>query len=318
MYGTQKVRVTTPKFTEQGIDITRTVVSGQVEKIELTHLIRLTWTGIEQKVVMITADSDVVVYGLNKQPYSTDGFLAYPTDSIGYHYYTVSYSPTNSNTEFAIAAFIDDTVVSMKFPKRQLGIPIRVEYEGKRYTDGDWLNITLQAYESFQCVSYDKADLTATYVTSSKPVAVFSGNIRTWVGESESRDHLAIQLPPVEAFGKQFPIVPVPGRTTGDVIRIIAPEPVTNIRIENSGVEYIEGGLVDNYREVVIPSDVHTTITADHPILVVQISQSQQDDAEPGDPTMLVVTATPQFASDYVFSTPQYSLGGESKLLVLS
>lgn len=310
--------MTTPKYASQRVDISTTVVSGVVERVDISHLLRMVWTEIDGKVIRIQSTDEIVVYGLNKEKYSTDGFLAYPTDVIGYEYYTVSHHPTNSNTEFAVAASYDDTAVSMLLPPgNRLRVPIRVEFRGNTYTNGDWLNITLQAYESFQCVSYDKADLTATYIMSNKPIAAFSGNIRTWVGESNSRDHLAIQLPPTQAYGKQFPIIPTPGRTVGDIIKVIAPTPGTNIRVENSEVKWYESGVVGMYKDFTIPSNNYTTISTDKPALVVQVSQSQQEASEPGDPTMLVVTATPQFTADYVFSTPQYSTieGGKTTLL---
>ena len=304
------MRITTPKYPQRISEIVTTVVSGQVEKIELSYLLRMSWTGIEDKVILIQADDEVVVYGLNKERYSSDGFLAYPTDVIGYEYYTVSHVPSNGNTEFAIAASYDDTMISIRFPDRRLGIPIRVEYDGRTYRGGDVLNFTLQSYQAFQCISYDKADLTGSYIVSDKPVAVFSGNVRTWVGESDSRDHLALQLPPTQAYGKQFPIIPTPNRSVGDVIKVIASVPGTNVRVENTALTWYEIGTMDNYLDFIIPSDSYTTISADQPVLVVQIAQSQQELSEPGDPTMLAVTATPQFTADYVFSTPKYSNGG--------
>ena len=149
------MRITTPKYPQRISEIVTTVVSGQVEKIELSYLLRMSWTGIEDKVILIQADDEVVVYGLNKERYSSDGFLAYPTDVIGYEYYTVSHVPSNGNTEFAIAANYDDTMISIRFPDRRLGIPIRVEYDGRTYRGGDVLNFTLQSYQAFQCISYD-------------------------------------------------------------------------------------------------------------------------------------------------------------------
>ena len=275
----------------------------------------MTWAGTEGKVILIESDDDIVVYGLNKEKFSTDGFLVYPTDVIGYEYYTVSHYPTSSYTEFAVAAKYDDTSISMRLPtKSQFKQPIRVELpDGTSYSNGDWLNVTLQAYEAFQCVSYDGADLTATYIIADKPVAAFSGNVRTWVGESDSRDHLAIQLPPTQAYGKQFAVIPTPGRTVGDIIKVIAPSANTNIRVksENELVQ-LESQFADLYNSFTIYN--YTTISSNNPILVVQVSQSQQDKAEPGDPTMLAVTATPQFTADYVFSTPQYSNGGRQLL----
>lgn len=292
------------------VDKTISVVSGVVEKVVLPPALRIDWINIEGKVILIEADDDIVVYGLNKETFSTDGFLVYPTDVIGYEYYTVSHSPTNSYTEFALAAKYDNTHISMRLPVRRNAIPARVEFNGQTFTSGDWINITLQSYQSFLVASYDRADLTATYILADKPIAAFSGNARTWVGESESRDHLVIQLPPIQAFGKNFPIVPIPARTVGDMVRIVAAEAMTTIRVENKEEKYYEIGTVEHYVDFIIPSDMCTIVTSDKPILVVQISQSQQNMSEPGDPTMLVVTAAAQFTSDYIFSTPSYKPGG--------
>ena len=39
------------------------------------------------KSLFITADSDVVVYAVNKEVYSADAFLALPLDVLGKKYY---------------------------------------------------------------------------------------------------------------------------------------------------------------------------------------------------------------------------------------
>lgn len=39
------------------------------------------------KSLFITADEDVVVYGVNKEIYSADAFLALPLDVLGRKYY---------------------------------------------------------------------------------------------------------------------------------------------------------------------------------------------------------------------------------------
>lgn len=306
--------MTTPKYAEENVDITTTVVSGVVEKVVVPAGLRMNWIDIEGKVVFVQADDEVIVYALNKERFSTDGFLVYPVDVIGYEYFTVSYTPTNSYTEFAIGARYDDTQVSMRLPNRRNSIPIRVEWLGETYSNGDWINITLQAFESFQCASYDKADLTATYISSDKPIAVFSGNARTWVGESPSRDHLAIQLPPVQAYGMRFPIVPVPARTVGDIVRVVAVEDMTTITVTMDDEQYYEIGTREHYVEFVVPSDNFTFVMSDKPILVTQISQSQQEKSEPGDPTMLVVTSSSQYTADYVFTTPSSSIDGRNAI----
>jgi len=307
------VSIRTPKLLTPAVDITVSVVSGQVEKIEIPHELRLNWVGIENKVLYVHADNDIAIYGLNKEQFSTDGFLLYPTDVIGYEYITVSYSPTHSFTVFALASKYDNTELSIIFPDGAGRIPLRIEFLNRVFTNNDVINITLQAFQSFQCASYDQADLTGTRIVSSMPVAAFSGNVRTWVGDAQSsRDHLAVQLPPVNAYGKEFPIMPIPGRTIGDKLRVVSSLPNTDITVETYGemTQYYFLANVSNYLEVDIASNSTTTVTSSQPVMVVQISQSQQSNEEFGDPTMIIVTATPQYLSEYVFSTPQLSRGG--------
>lgn len=268
--------------------------------------------GVEQKVVYVHADNEVVVYALNKERYSTDGFLVYPMDVVGYEYYTVSHSPTNSFSVFALASKYADTRVSITFPQRSPGSnAIRIEYNGIVYSNGDMMNITLDAFQALQCLSYDQADLTGTYITSSFPIAVFSGNVRTWVGPQTSRDHLAIQLPPVAAYGMQFPIIPTPARTIGDIVRVISSQSDTRLFVEGPPPRYYDMIQAGDYVDFVIASNESSTVTADKPVLVVQIVQSQQSSNEKADPSMSVVTARNQYMSDYVFSTPQYYSGGK-------
>lgn len=264
----------------------------------------------ENKVVYVHADNEIAVYGLNKEKFSTDGFLVYPTDVIGYEYYTVSHTPTNSYALFALASKFENTYVSIRFPERQDDIPLAVEYGGRIYTNNEVLNITLNAFQSFQCLSYDNADLTGTHIVSNLPIAVFSGNVRTWVGSQTSRDHLASQLPPVQAYGKVFPIVPTPARTVGDFVRVVASAPNTRIQIEGASSRSIDLQTAGSHVDFEISSNVSTTVSSNEPVLVVQIAQSQRANSENADPTMSVVTAISQYMSDYVFSTPQYYDGG--------
>lgn len=283
-----------------------------LSQIELSYLLRLGWTGIESKVIYIHADNEIAVYGLNKERFSTDGFLAFPADVIGYEYYTVSHTPTNSYAVFALATKYANTHISMRFPARQDGSPIRVEYDGQTYSNGDTLNITLDAFQSFQCLSLDNADLTGTHISSDMPIAAFSGNVRTWAGVETSRDHLAIQLPPVQAYGKVFPIIPTPARTVGDIVRVIASRPNTELFVQGPPPRYMSLPKAGSYVDFEIPSNASSTVSSQYPILVVQIVQSQQSADEEADPSMSVVTATSQYMSSYVFSTPQYHNGGKS------
>lgn len=71
----------------------------------------------------------------------------------------------------------------------------------------------------------DKSDLSGTRIEASRPVNVYSGNIRAKVSEVEdpsvgdintgSRDHLVEQLLPVSRWGTVFHIQPIPDRRFG-------------------------------------------------------------------------------------------------------
>lgn len=63
---------------------------------KLPTTLRHIGSGIDNKAIIIKADADVVVYGINKQTWSTDGFLAFPVDVVGLEYYTAHYYPGKS------------------------------------------------------------------------------------------------------------------------------------------------------------------------------------------------------------------------------
>lgn len=62
----------------------------------------------------------------------------------------------------------------------------------------------------------DLCDLTGTYISSDKPVAVFSGNVRASIPTSRtSRDHLVEQMIPVQTWGSEFPVMSSPKNDDG-------------------------------------------------------------------------------------------------------
>lgn len=61
-----------------------------------------------------------------------------------------------------------------------------------------------------------------------------SGNVRTFVtydgvAEKGSRDHLVEHLPPVASYGTKFAMMTTPGRTVGDVYKIVSSKENTGL-----------------------------------------------------------------------------------------
>ena len=58
-----------------------------MKKFNIPYTLREKGTTMTSKSLFVTADQDVVVYGVNKETYSADAFLALPLDVLGKKYY---------------------------------------------------------------------------------------------------------------------------------------------------------------------------------------------------------------------------------------
>lgn len=273
-------------------------------------------SSIANKGVYVSADADITMYGINKDEYSNDGFLALPVDALGQEYYTVSYAPPTYNTELGVAAVEDGTVVQVHFPNSNPAINVR--YGNTNYRNKDTLVVTLNRFQVLQVQSLDKADLTGTRITASAKVAVFSGNVRTNAGDGRSRDHLVEQMPPVKTWGKTFATVPIPRRTTGDIFRIVASQPNTRFSVRTqSGINDYTINNPGEFKELTISSSQYAFISSDKAILVVQLVYSQISSNEPADPAMSIVPPIDQYIYNYHFGTATAAVGSYTNYLMM-
>lgn len=58
-----------------------------MKKFNIPYTLREKGTTLSSKSLFITADADIVAYGVNKEIYSADAFLALPLDVLGKQYY---------------------------------------------------------------------------------------------------------------------------------------------------------------------------------------------------------------------------------------
>ncbi|HDQ25276.1 MAG TPA: isopeptide-forming domain-containing fimbrial protein [bacterium] len=273
-----------------------TVTPGSITVINLpanTHISTL--DGTQSKAVHITADSDIVVYGLNRRAHTTDGYLALPVGALGYEYYAMSYYsdpntanpgwPTYWGSQFGIAAAHDNTTVtiipSVTIGARQAGIP---------YT------VTLNRGDAYQLMDAGFNDLTGTFISADKPIAVFSGHRCARIPITvPACDHITEQLLPVHAWGREFITAPLAGRTSGDTFRIMASEDNTTVMINGVHAATINKG---QFYQVIITNPSY--ITSTNPLLVMQYANSAHYDPSAfGDPFMSIVFPLESFSSDY-------------------
>ncbi|XP_061184995.1 SCO-spondin-like [Saccostrea echinata] len=302
---TVSVTVDSPKCSNPSISESFTVTAGQVKQLFLNPNIRMAGSTKSSKGVRVRASDEVVIYGVNKERYSCDGFVGLPLDVLSDEYYLVTWYPPVYQCELLIVGVEDSTSVSITV-SQHIGSTY-INYGGRKYYKGNVVSETLNKYDTWQLTS--SGDLTGSYVTSSKPVSVFAGNKKTRIGSGGSSDHLVEQMFPVNTWGKTFATVPIPKRTVGDYFKFIASE--SNTRVTISG-GYSSTFTISNAGYMVqklISSSAYCKIEADKPIMVVQFVQSQRSSSEKSDPAMLIIPPVEQYGADYTFTTPKYSLG---------
>ncbi|XP_033759596.1 IgGFc-binding protein-like [Pecten maximus] len=305
---TVNVQVTAPRYSAAGINEAFSVTAGTVKQMFFSPSIRLAGNEMSSKAVWITADDEVVIYGVNKETYSCDAFLGLPTDVLGTEYYAITYYPPSRQCELLIVGVNDSTTVNIR-----VGSAIGSRYitwGGTNYYSGNTLTVTMNRFDTFQLVTY--GDLSGTYITSSKAVSVFSGNRKTNIGSGGSSDHLVEHLTNVDTWGKRFVTVPVPRRTVGDYFKFIASESSTTVTISGGYSTSFSLASAGTVVQKTISSSSHCLVVSDKPILLVQFCLSQQSSNEESDPMMMIIPPVEQYGADYTFATPKYSLGSYS------
>ncbi|XP_069105029.1 uncharacterized protein [Argopecten irradians] len=302
---TVNVKVTAPRYSAAGINEAFSVTAGTVKQLFFTPSIRLAGNEMSSKAVWITADDEVVIYGVNKETYSCDAFLGLPTDVLGTEYYAITYYPPYYQCELLIVGVNDSTTVNIRVGE---AIGSRyISWGGRNYYSGNTLTVTMNRFDTFQLVTY--GDLSGTYIESSKPVSVFSGNRKTNIGLGGSSDHLVEHLTNVDTWGKRFVTVPIPLRTVGDYFKFIASESKTRVTISGGYSTSFTLSSPGTVVQKTISSSAYCLVESDKPILLVQFCLSQQSSYEQSDPMMMIIPPVEQFGADYTFTTPKYSLG---------
>ncbi|NQU84476.1 MAG: PKD domain-containing protein [Mariniphaga sp.] len=230
---------------------------------------------IENKGIHLVSELPVNVFALNWDKNSSDAAVIYPTESLGIEYYAMCYTPSiggdnGRNTEFLIVATEDSTTVNITPPV----------VTHKHKPANTTFTIELDKGQSYQVQSMNidsigQGDLTGSYITSDKPIALFSGSLISMVpANSGTGDHLFEQMPPVNAWGREFFTIPHRFRYW-DRLRILSQEDRTVVWINGLKPDTLDRG---EYRDTVLLWYQPKRIIAEKPVLIAQFSQSTSED----------------------------------------
>ncbi|MFC0261984.1 PKD domain-containing protein [Fontibacter flavus] len=281
-------------------------------------IIHRTSRQVENKGVYIISNGNISVHAFNFRERSADGTVVLPLSSLGKDYWVTAHhenfapgvnSGSNMNFEstLLIVAVEDDTSIEITLSAQSVE-PIPVP-------PGAILTITLKKGESYQVKAV--GDLTGTRVRvigseegDCKNVAVFGGNKMTSIGQgcedASTGDHLFQQIYPTFSWGKEYIHVPLAGRTSGEMVKVLASENNTRVFVNGQQRAVLNAG---KFTTLLFDKDELANITSDKPIAVTVFAKSykcndQMDlDAIYGDPTMITLSPTPQLIKKTVFSS---------------
>ncbi|WP_167613042.1 PKD domain-containing protein [Maribellus sediminis] len=263
---------------------------------------------VENKGIHLVSEKPVNLYALNYDRNSADVAVIYPIESLGKEYFAMCYDPdvdlNNSqtgngrNSEFLLVASEDSTTIHIT--------PSKVT--DKLQPKDSTFCITLNKGQVYQVQSENEAnlpgqgDLTSSHIIADKPIAFYSGSLSTRVPVGECCwDHLYEQIPPIQAWGKEYYAVPLKSREQ-DRYRIMAAQDQTTVYI--TGLDPIELNAGE-FKELVFFYNEPKRIFGDKPILVAQFSQSRDVDRNytngNGDPFMIILSSTTQAKNDVTF-----------------
>ena len=313
-----KIYVTTPERVPVTFNISCTGTDFfQTATVDPEDVQEFTFSGQEyvlrtdidhSKVIIITAENgkQVIVHAAHDANRATDSFLALPPLDLGLVSYTyiaamihtvdriIVDEVTDIHALIGIVSAEDDTLLTIT--------PIQnVTIGTVSATAGESVNFTLHKAESLLIAFI--GDLTGTKVTSNRPISFFSGDQCTVVPSGGGCDQITEQLPPVEAWGRQFATVSLKTRKSYDVFRMVAAEDSTTVNIScttRSGTE----GNIDSFSlnesgfiDVQVSSRDFCWIEANKGILLLQFAVGTTADNVPSDPFMALVPGVSHYTN---------------------
>lgn len=261
--------------------------------------------------VKLIATSDTPIHVNVKHNGADEGFLALPDAALGNEYYVASFCRFGGFCQFSVTPVEDGTSILVRFPVHVAGAYVCI-------TGGDDSNVNSNVEVPFLLNEFDvlhfesEYDLTGTYITSDKKIAVFVG-ARNVPSATGGESHMIEQLLPVNKWGTQFYVVPNTHNPAGDEIIIVTS--VASTKIEIGGFSPFIIPSAGQFVTRRFDNGIFTGITASYPVLVIQLmSIDIYNDTThvQGTPSMVLVQSENQFMNSYYFECEAYPCGDGS------
>ncbi len=267
---------------------------------------------IENKGIYISSSGKVAVYAFNERYRSADGTVVLPLGALGKDYLVTSHfevltanvgynGNVDNESSLLVVATEDNTEVE---------ITTSVESISGNAADTPF-TLTLNRGQSYQLKA--RGDLTGSRVRvigdkadECKKIAVFGGNKWTSVGNcGAANDHLFQQAYPINTWGTSFVHVALSGRTSGELIKVLASEDGTQVEVNGIGRGGIDAG---EFLSLEFGINETAKITTNKPASVTVFSKSQEcnqpnaPNYQNGDPFMITYSPVEQLLKEIRFN----------------
>ena len=267
--------------------------------------------------VHVVAEAPVICYGATRYQYTSDAFLALPVARLGKEYIVAAwpqYTAMGAGYQLAslttISACYDRTKVTFTMGGNNVSQTTGGMKPGQSKTfdmnAGDVLCFS---------GSGDLQDLSGSYISATKPVAVVSGNQCANVPAGVPWcDYTSDMELPMRSWGNEYHVTPIAMRLQMPVIRVYAKE--KNTKIYKNGREWRtikRDSLTQNHGFIEQrlpvgddgkPKPCTLTSESGKPIWIMIYNTGQGDDNVPSDPFQMGALPIEQYAKEIVFSTP--------------
>lgn len=292
----EKVVMITSKTNTQGVievplqnwSQTFTVQANDVTLITMPEFTQTVGSEyVNDNGIHVTSEAPVSVYMHQYFTFRAEASVVLPVDALGEEHFTMSFEGGTWDgeaypSEFLVVGTEDNTIVEMTLTQNSR--------QGK--PNGTTFSVTLDRGETYQVRAQGQSDMTGSYVTSDKPIALFSGNAWTQIpSQCGFRDNLVEQMYPVSTLGSEF--VTIPNRdVVYDIYRILATEDNTQVEIlsGNTATYMLDAGEFRQFNNA-----QPAYIRSDKPIMVAQyMIGSTCNGVGIGDPAMVLLNSIEQ------------------------
>ncbi|MFA5511946.1 MAG: IgGFc-binding protein [Candidatus Kapaibacterium sp.] len=281
-------------FSLDGNIIYDTLEPKQTKVIHIPNKYELSaFNNIEKNTLKLVSSADISVIFQSRTHFSSDACLVLPVHSLGSNYVVTNIN-NRGDVTFArlnIIALYDETVV-------EINSQLIIDDSDVDLEDNKSFKLNNDEVFVLTANIIDKSDFSGTFISSNKPISVFTSHDRTSIPINHfTQDCIIEHLPPIDKLGDKtiFTLTKFPSYESVIYSKIIAVFDSTLITWNGNDTLISQGEFVD------LVSTSSFVVKADKSVLFSQYEQSARVMYAKGDPFLAIIPPIQQWKNNYSF-----------------